>query len=69
MSETIAYGNGRVTETWFKQTLGKAMIDRALELASKDGELESLKELLFKSAECSYKPPEEKDWPGVELYT
>lgn len=64
--ETVAFANGRIGDKWFKQRLGRRLIDRAFEVAS---DVKSLKEALFRAAECRSKPKEESDWPPLELYT
>lgn len=64
--ETVTFANGRVGDEWFKQRLGRRLMDRAFEVAS---DVSTLKQALFRAAECTTKPKEESEWPPLELYT
>ncbi|TNV77058.1 hypothetical protein FGO68_gene17582 [Halteria grandinella] len=79
--QTIGFGNGKVTEQWYKETLGEQLFDTVLSahLASSDiqfgaasseaSNIDALKEQMFKIAECTFKPSDPKLWPPVITYT
>ncbi|CDW89418.1 UNKNOWN [Stylonychia lemnae] len=73
--ETIAFGNGRVNEQFFKQTLGQSLVDKVIsqvqlehEDQSSDELIQNLKNRLFKIAELNKIPTDRKDWVQIDLY-
>ena len=75
-TEVHGYGNGEAHEEWFKQKLGKKLIQQSIDLYRNHSDLGGhyhslnyLKDLLFRVSECNYKSPNPNDWAHVNVYT
>eukprot|EP00347_Sterkiella_histriomuscorum_P011688 403371488 len=72
-NETIAYGNGRLTDDFFKQKLGKCLMEGVYNLhqdfdSSHMKDVRSLVNHLFRLAEINKIPEDKERWVQIDLY-